>query len=419
MMTSTVRGRETLAPLRERSFRLFFLGRALSMLGSAMAGIALAFAVLDLTGSASDLGIVLAAFSIPMIVFMLVGGVVADRLSRSLILQVSHLGAAATQGIVALLLITGHPPLWSIVVLEFVNGVIVAFTFPALQGVVPQVTRREHLQQANAVMALARNATTIIGPSVAGLLVVTVGSGWAIAFDSFSYLVAGACMARLRLKAAERSTSSSMIHDLRVGWTEFSSRTWLWVIVLAAGVMVCVQVGVLSTLGPAIAKDSIGKGPWGLVLSTEAVGFLLMSLLLLRVSIKYPLRVGMLGWVLPAALMIVLGIHPSTLPLMAVAFLAGMGTELFGIGWSTALQENIPLESLSRVASYDALGSFVAMPVGQLLAGPLAGLFGRETVAVGGGVIFGVTALATLASSSVRNLQRSAAALEAVESATS
>jgi MFS family permease len=394
-------------PLRDATFRLFYSARAFSMLGTAMSAVALAFAVLDLTGSTSDLGLVLAARSVPMVLLMLVGGVVADRLSRSLILQVSNLGAAVTQGIVAALLLSGHPPLWSIIVLEFANGAIVAFTFPALQGIVPQVTSREHLQQANALMALARNATSIIGPSVAGLVVVTVGSGWAIAFDAFTYLVAAVCMARLRIPAVERTADGgSMVADLRMGWSEFRSRTWLWLIVAAAAVLVCVQVGVLSTLGPAIAKDTIGKGPWGLVLSAEAAGFLLMSLLLLRISFRYPLRAGMLGWATPAVLMVLLGARPATVPLVTAAFLAGMGTELFGIGWTTALQEHIPLESLSRVASYDALGSFIAMPVGQILAGPMAGWLGRDRVAIGGGIIFGVTSLAVLASPSVRNLQR-------------
>jgi MFS family permease len=393
--------------LGDATFRLFFSARAFSMLGSAMAAVALAFAVLDLTGSTSDLGIVLAARSVPMVLLMLVGGVVADRLSRSRVLQVSNLGAAVTQGAVAVLLLSGHPPLWSIIVLELTNGAIVAFTFPALQGIVPQVTAREHLQQANALMALARNATSIIGPSVAGLIVITIGSGWAIAFDAVTYLVAGCCMARLRVPAVERSAGGgSMLQDLRVGWTEFRSRTWLWLVVAAAAVLVCVQVGVLSTLGPAIAKDTIGKGPWGLVLSAEAAGFLLMSVLLLRVSFRYPLRAGMVGLAMPAVLMVLLGARPATVPLVTAAFVAGMGSELFGIGWTTALQEQIPLESLSRVASYDALGSFVAMPVGQILAGPMARWFGRDQVAIGGGIIFGVISLAVLAAPSVRNLQR-------------
>jgi MFS family permease len=341
-----------------------------------------------------------------MVLLMLMGGVVADRLSRSMVLKISNLGAAVTQGTVAVLLLSGHPPLWSIIVLEFANGAILAFTFPALQGIVPQVTPREHLQQANALMAMARNATMIVGPSVAGLVVVTIGSGWAIGFDAFTYLVAALCMGRLRVPAMERSGGSSVVHDLRVGWTEFSSRTWLWLIVAAAAVLVCVQVGVVSTLGPAIAKDTIGKGPWGLVLSAEALGFLLVSVLLLRVSFRYPLRVGMIGLGMPAVMMLLLGVHPTTLPLLAAGFVSGMGSEIFGIGWTTALQEHIPLESLSRVSSYDALGSFVAMPVGQILAGPMASWFGPDKVAIGGGIVFAATSLATLASPSVRNLQR-------------
>jgi MFS family permease len=398
--------RRSVAPLADAAFRIFFIGRLFSLLGTAMAGIALAFAVLDLTGSASDLGIVLAARSTPMVLLMLVGGVVADRFSRSVVLQLSNLGAAATQGAVATLLLVGHPPLWALVGLELINGVIVAFTFPALQGVVPQVTPRAHLQQANALMAMARNSTAIIGPALAGLVVVTIGSGWAIAFDAFSYVVAAICMASLRLPSAAEGERGSMLRDLKVGWKEFSSRTWLWLIVSSASVLVCIQAAIVFTLGPAIAKDTIGKGAWGLVLSAESVGFLVMSAAMLRLHFQFPLRAGMIGWTLPALPMLLLGLHPSTLPLIAAAFVAGMGTELFGIGWDTALQEHIPLSSLSRVASYDALGSFIAMPIGQILAGPIAGWLGRETVVVAGSIIFAVTALATLGSSSVRNLER-------------
>lgn len=398
--------KESFSPMRTAAFRWFFVGRAASLLGNAMAPIALAFAVLDLTGKASDLGLVLAARSIPMAGLMLLGGVIADRFSRSQVLVLSHVGAAITQGAVAVLLISGSAELWMLIGLEFANGVLVAFSFPALQGAIPQVTDRSHLQQANALLAFARNAAFVVGPSIAGLLVVTVGSGWAVGYDAVSFLLAAYCMGRLRLPAMVREVTTSMVHDLRVGWSEFTSRTWVWVVVAAFGGMNMVLGAVWFTLGPAIARDTIGEGSWGVVLSAEAAGFFVMSLVLLRVSLRFPLRGGMISVATFGIPMVMLGLDPQAMPLVAAAFVAGAGTELFGIGWQTALQEHVPGEVLSRVASYDALGSMVALPIGQILAGPLALLLGTREVVIVGAVVFIGLGLSTLLSRSVRNLGR-------------
>lgn len=396
------------APLREPAFRTFFLGRAVSMLGNSMAPVALTFAVLDLTDSVGALGLVLAANSIPMVLFMLVGGVVADRFSRSQVLVLSHATAALTQGAVAALLLTGQATLASLVVLEALNGTVRAFTFPAMQGVIPLLVPRGELQRSNALLSFARNGAFIAGPSLAGLLVVTAGSGWAIAVDATTYLLAAAAMSRLRLPATERVETTSALTDLRDGWTEFRSRTWVWVIVLVFGLTNAIHVGVWMTLGPAIALDSIGEASWGVVLSAEAVGFFLMTLVLMRVRLEFPLRAGMLGCVLCAPPMLLLGLAPQALPLVGLSLAAGAGVEVFGIGWQTALQENVPVGMLSRVASYDAIGSFIAIPIGQLSAGPLARFFGGQEVAVTGAILYAAITLGALAVPSVWSLRAAA-----------
>lgn len=395
-----------LSPLRDRTFRLFFTASAVSMLGSSMAPVALAFGVLDISNSAAALGTVLAARSIPMAAFMLLGGVVADRFSRSAVLRLSHAGAALTQGAVALLLITGSAELWMLIVLEFVNGTVTAFTFPALQGVVPQLVRRAELQRANALMAFTRNATHILGPSVAGLLVVSVGSGWAIGVDACTYAIAAACMGMLALPAYVRENATSMLQDLREGWTEFVARQWLWVIVAAFGLMNAVYAAVWVTIGPTVAKETIGERGWGLVLSAQAGGFFVMSLVLLRLTLRYPLRAGMSCMVLGTLPLLALGLAPELALLVVGAAISGACMEVFGVGWSTALHSHVPEELMSRVFSYDALGSFVAIPVGQLLAGPLAYLLGVRTVIVAGAVLFGLVGASTLLFASVRNLER-------------
>jgi MFS family permease len=349
---------ESLSPLRDPVFRLFFLGRAVSMLGSSMAPVALAFGVLDVSNSAAALGTVLAARSIPMAAFMLLGGVIADRFSRSVVLRLSHVGAALTQGAVAVVLIAGVAELWMLVVLEFFNGTVVAFTFPALQGVIPQLVRRDELQRANALPAYVRENAT------------------------------------------------SMLQDLREGWVEFAAREWVWVVVAAFGLMNAIHAGIWYTLGPTIAKDTIGERGWGLVLSAEAAGFFVMSLVLLKLTLHYPLRAGMLCMVAAVLPMLTLGLSPQLVLLVTGATIAGACIEVFGVGWSTALHEHVPEEMMSRVFSYDALGSFVAIPIGQLLAGPAAHLLGVRTVIVGGAVLYALIGLSTLLSRSVRDLER-------------
>ncbi len=243
---------DALMPLRDARFAWYYTGRSISVLGSTIAPIALTFAVLDLTDSASALGLVLAARSVPMVVFLLVGGVVADRFSRSAVMQISHYLSAVTQAAVAVLLLTGSAELWMIVALEALNGTVSAFTFPAMQGVVPQVVPRTHIQQANAMLGFSRNGLAVLGPTIGALLVVVVGSGWALLLDAATWALAAWCMARMKLPAAlarERLAAPSMWRDLREGWSVFTSMQWVWVVVLAFGLMNASTPGLGSSLG--------------------------------------------------------------------------------------------------------------------------------------------------------------------------
>lgn len=404
---SRITWRAAFAPLREPNFGWYFASRISHTLGSMMAGVALAFAVLELTDSATALGQVLAARTIPMVVFLLLGGVVADRFPRALVLQLSNLAAALSQGLVAWLVITGSAELWMIIVLEACNGTVAAAGFPAMAGMVPQLVVREQLQPANALLALSRNGLTVIGPTVAALLVVTVGAGWALAVDALAWLVAAALLARVRIPPRPVATEQpSMLRELREGWTFFAATTWLWVVVLAFGVLNAIHAGAWFTLGPALAKDTIGEQGWGFVLSAESLGLLLTTVVLLRIRLRRPLLTGMLGCSLMGVPMVVLGAQPDLLVLVLAALIAGAGLELFGIGWNLAMQENIDDAMLSRAYSYDALGSFVAMPVGQILYGPLGETFGYRDVLVVSGVVYVCVSLLVLSARSVRTLPR-------------
>jgi len=401
---------DSLTVLRERRFAWFYTARLVSTLGSMMAPVALAFAALEVSDSAAALGLVLAARTVPMVVFLLFGGVVADRFDRSLVMRVSHVLSALTQGAVAVLVLTGVAEVWMLVGLEAVNGTVAAFSFPAMASIVTNLVPRRHLQQANALLSMSRSGLSILGPTLAALVVAAAGAGWALAFDALTWLLAAFCLLRVALppRALERATAS-MVAELREGWTLFRSTTWLWLIVAVFGVLNAIHSGAWFTLGPTLAKHSFGVGGWGLVLSAESVGTLLMTVVMLRLRLRHPLRAGMLACTVFALPLLMLG-STTHVPLIALgAFLSGMGMEVFGMGWNLAMQENIEERMLSRAYSYDALGSFVAMPVGQVAAGPLADAFGYHRVIVTSAFAYAVLALGTLLSRSVWSMERAPA----------
>jgi MFS family permease len=392
-------------PLRSTGFRRYLGARLVSVLGSGFATIALAFAVLDLTGSSADLGLVLAARSVPLVVFLLLGGVFADRLPRHLVMVAANLVSFATQAVAATLVLTGVAQIWQLAVIEAVNGTAVAFIMPAMTGVLPQLVPREQLQQASALGGFARNGGSIAGAALGGIAVAAFGSGWGLAVDAASFAVSAALLVGLRLPAADRAEATSVLRDLRDGWREFASRTWLWVVVLAFGVINAVEAGAWTTLGPVIADETFGRKVWGLAVSAQSAGLLVAMVVLLRYRPRRPLLVGMAGVFGLVPAMAALGLWPHGWPLLLVLALAGgFGIGLFSVTWETSLATHVPLDALSRVSSYDALGSFVALPLGQAAAGWLGAAFPARAVAGLGAVVVAVTVAAGLLSRSVRDL---------------
>ena len=398
---------DSFRPLRHRNFRVYFASRAVNMLGNAMASVALAFAVLEITDDPAALGYVLAAHTVPMVVLLLWGGVIADRFPRNVVLQVSNLASALTQGTIAALVITGAADIPMLAALSFAHGIASGLGLPAMASIMPSLVPREDLQQANALVSLARSGLVIIGPALSALLVVGVGAGWALAVDAATWLASSLLLGFVTLPAKERPAShTSTLTELRAGWTYFRSTQWLWMVVLGFGLLNAIHSGAWFTLGPVRAKDTIGEQGWGLVLSAESVGLLVMTLVLLRVRLRRPLLFGMLGISALGVPMLVLGAQPQLSLLLVVAFVAGAGTEVFGLGWNLAMQEHVPDEMLSRAYSYDALGSFIAIPVGQLAFGPLAAAFGYTDVLVGSAFVYVAICLLLLLSRSVRTLDR-------------
>lgn len=400
----------SLRPLRERNFRWYFLSRFVNTLGNMMAGVALAFAVLEITDSATALGQVLAAHTIPMLLFLLWGGVIADRFPRVLVIQASNVVSGITQAVIALLVITRTADLPTLIALTAVHGTVSAMAYPAIHGLMPQLVPRDELQKANALMSLVRGGLTVMGPSLSALLVVGVGAGWALMVDALTWLVAAVLLARVRVprRENERKAPGDTLAEPREVWGYFRRTTWLWMVVLAFAALNAIHSGAMSTLGPVIAKQTIGEQGWGLALSAEAAGMLLMTMVMLRVKLERPLLLGMLAISLVGLPMAVLGAYPHAGLLAAAMLLAGAGVEVFNLGWNLAMQENVDDTMLSRAYSYDALGSYVAMPIGQLVAGPLGAAFGYSHVMIAAGIAYAAICFATLASASVRALPRKA-----------
>jgi MFS family permease len=399
-----------LGPLREREFRLLFLGRTISMAGSAMAPVALAFAVLNtLHGSATQLGIVLAARQIPTVLFLLFGGVVSDRLPRHRVMVMSNVASGASQAVAAALLLSGHASIAALAALAAVNGSASAFFYPASTGIVPQTVTTPMLQQANATLRLSLNATNIVGASVGGLLVAVTSPGWAIAVDAASYGLAALAIAAMNLPAGLRIEGSTVLAELRVGWRDFWSRPWLWAIVLQFGVVNAVENGAVQIFGPVVAKTHLGGAAgWGAVLTSTSVGLVLCGFLMLRWRPRRILFVATLAVFMLVLPLIALAI-PFPLPLVMLAgFLAGFFVEIFGVLWDTAMQQEIPIDKLSRLSAYDALGSLVLTPIALAALGPIGGALGtRTTLFACAALTIGAT-LPVLLVREVRTLERSA-----------
>ena len=394
-----------LGPLRERQFRRFFVGQAISLLGDGMAPLAVAFAVLELTGSVSDLGYVFAARMAPLVAFLLIGGVAADRFSPRTVILASDGVRFASQSAMAALLISGHADLSHLIALQALNGAATGFFFPAITGMAPLVVSRPRLQQANALRNLAASGGEIAGPAIAGVLVATAGAGWALAVDAATFGVGMAFLAAVRLPPRTPRQGQSFARDLIEGWTEFRSRTWLWAGVLAAGLGNMVWTA-FTVLGAALSKEELGgPGAWALILSSLSAGAFIGGVVALRVRPRRPFVAAFGSYLflgVPIALLAL------TLPaglVAAGALLAGAGLLFGNTVWETTLQQKVKPEALSRVTAYDWLGSLALQPLGFALVGPLAAEIGVEaTLWLAATALVGISGVA-LAVPSIRRLE--------------
>ena len=372
-----MRGR--LRALEERPFRLLFAGQAVSLLGDGMVGVALAFAVLELTGSATDLGIVLAARTIPLVLFLLAGGVWADRLPRRALMVTSDLVRLAAHGAMAALLLAGAAQVWSLAVLAAIAGAASAFFSPAITGIMPAVVSAERLQQANALRGLAEAAGRIAGPALAGVIVVATSPGWALAVDAATFGISAVFLALIPLPAHVAVAAKSFLADLRDGWDDFRARTWLWTTVASVTVG-NMLFAAYFVLGPLVAERELGgAGAWATIVTGFGAGLVAGGVVVLRYDPGRPALVATLAVALYTLPLAFLAIPAPAAVTAAAGLLAGGGLVVANTLWETTQQRHVPPELLSRVSSYDWFGSLALVPVGMLMWGPIADQIGVGT----------------------------------------
>ena len=369
---------------------------------------ALAFAVLDLTGSVTDLGIVFAAQSVPLVVFVLLGGVWADRLPRRLVMLTSDVVRALSQAACAGLLLSGAAHIWELAALQAVYGTAAAFFWPASTTIVPETVGEPGLQQANALLGLTGNVASVAGPALAGVLVATAGPGWGLAVDAGTFVASAGCLVFMRVvHPIAPDVPSSTIAELRAGWRAFRSRAWLWVTVVYFTVFLAFVFSPLEVLGPQVAKVSLG-GPaaWAAISTALGAGAVLGGLLGLRWRPRHPLRAVFIWFgVAGPALLALLAAH-APLPLILLAALIDGGSgSVFNVFWFTALQREVPAEELSRVSSWDYVGSLGLQPIGLAASGPVAAAVGVSATLYGAAGLFLVLLCAVLAVPAVRNFR--------------
>ncbi|HEY5187709.1 MAG TPA: MFS transporter [Solirubrobacteraceae bacterium] len=384
--------------LRHPDFRYLFLGQSASAVGDQAVFVALALYITQRTGSATDLGLVLAAQSVPLVVLLLIGGVWADRLPRHQIMVVTDAVRAIMHGLLAVLILTGGATVTQMVVIEVVFGAARAFFQPAYTGLLPQTIPDQLVQDARALSASTENVAILVGPALGTALVLGVGAGEAFALDSATFVLSALLLARVRPRARGEAVragreATTVWHELRVGWREVRSRAWVWATIAAfSGAVVCCYAQWYA-LAPLIARDHYGgAGLFGVLESMAGAGAVIGSLVGLRWRPARPIVTGLLltlFWPLQSVLFAT-GAPLAIIVVFAVA--SGYGFSLFGIWWETALAHHIPASALSRVSAYDWMGSLALLPVGFLLAGPLAGAFGARTV-LGVGAALALTML--------------------------
>jgi MFS family permease len=393
--------------LGEPAYRRLWIGRTVSLVGDGIAPVALAFAILDLTGSATDLGIVLALHSLVLIALVLVGGVIADRISPRRAMLGADLARTVSMGLIAVLLLAGTAEIWELALLYAVDGAATAFFNPASNAIAPQVVPPSRLQEANALLSFSRWMGKVAGPALAGILLALGSPGSALGIDAATFAVSAACLWGVRAPGLRPAgQGGSFLAELRHGWREFSSRSWQVAIILSLAFSNLIFPGAFLVLGPAVARESLGgSSSWALIAAAWGAGGLLGGLVALNIRPRRPLLVGESFVVLFAVPVFLLAGPAATAVVALGALVGGAAISLAEVLYETTQAQQIPPEALSRVTAYDWLGSLALEPLGLALIGPVAAGLGVSTTLWLSAVALTLLQAAVLLVPSVRRLE--------------
>lgn len=389
--------------LRRPDVARLFTAYLVTYAGTAIAPIAMAFGVLELTGSTRDAAVVIAAPTFAAIIALLFGGVLADRTSRQLVMVGSEALAMLAQFAIAFLFLSGTATIPALTALMLVLGIAMALNAPASMGLIVQIVDREDLQSLNAILGTARNGAMAGGAALGGVLVATVGAGTALLFDAASFGLSALLVLSLKPRRQEETASASVFEDLRLGWKEFVSHTWLWVIVLQFSMLLAAHESTFGLLGPAVSREHMGGAmDWGFIASSQGVGTLVGGLVSFKLKPKYPMRFATLCTLTFCLLPLALSL-PAPTPIVALAaFIGGVAGQMFAVLWYTTLQKKIPAHMLSRVGAYDHMGSIALAPLGIVVGGFLFEYAGYRTTLLAATALVIVPTLCTIAVRDVR-----------------
>ena len=396
------------AILSRRNFQKFLAARLISNFGNGMGTIALAFGILHMRGgSATELGIVVGSITVAYLILSPFGGVIADRYGRIRMAAITDTWGGIVLLVQAIWFTTGHVPLWFLLFAQINFGLMWAIFWPSLAGVVPALVEEDQLMTGNALTQMTSNLMLILGSSVGGWIIATHGSSIALIIDAATFIVAGLIVLTLRhLTIAPDPTENSMIDDLLHGWKVFLSFRWIVIVVFGFSSVFMCWSAIDSVLGPLLAiKKFHGASSWASIIAAEFVGYLAGSLIAMKVRPKYPMRFLLLGTYAICGYLIALAFSNSVWLIAIFAFFFGVNFDLWGAIWSTALQKEVPKESLSRVSAFDGMGTLLTRPIGVALAAPLAGAIGLKSTFLWMAALSALVVTAMLASPTVWKMQ--------------
>lgn len=400
---------ETTALLQLPAFRTLLYARTISNFGNGLSPVAVAFGVLSLPGAtARSLSLVMFAQLLPIVIFMLIGGVIADRFPRALLIGAADILLSLLVIGNGISLATHHATVQTMMLIGFLGGILNSIWWPAMSGLVPELVPEDQLQPANSFVALVSNFANILGAVTGGIIVAAIGSGLAIVVDGFTFLVAGFLVLQLRSFGKRREVtehSPSVLDDLVHGWREFISLKWVVAVVAGYSIIAMLFESALTVAGPVFAKESLGGAkPWSWILASLSLGMVVGVLVTVKARPRRPLvvglsvQIGMVAWFLSMG-------QTTLVPLIMVcAFMCGFALDFFMVLWQTALQANVPRESISRVASYDAFGSLFFAPLGLVIAGPIVEKFGTSATFTAFAGIMAIVLIAMMSVQDVRKL---------------